>query len=137
MADDLVEELKLYVEKLGEKEKSAYRKARSGSNRDDRAKQGGIQDTYIEVIRELRNLIQEADKPVALRKLFEDIPEAVVTVDEAIHIDMGDREEIVSLYPVQKKAVFHDEYVQTVLDIPKLKPLLDYLEREGYSTNLS
>jgi len=44
---------------------------------------------------------------------------------------------IVDLYPETKHAIFYGELQQTVSLVPQLKPLLDYLDKEGYEYNIS
>lgn len=43
---------------------------------------------------------------------------------------------IVSIYTGSKYAQFHDEFVQTATTIQELQPLIQYLDTEGYRTNL-
>lgn len=56
-------------------------------------------------------------------------------VDVAFENDRG-KGIIVSIYTSSKYAQFHDEFAQIAPTIQELQPLIQYLDQEGYRTNL-
>ena len=129
---DLREELQKYIEKLRTAEcERGELEARSVLPQDRVG-------CYNQTADELESLLARVPNDlIFFREMFENQPEISITRDEAIHIDIGDSEDIVSLYPAQRRAVFHDQYTQTARSRAALKPLLDFLDKAGYSTNLS
>jgi len=49
---------------------------------------------------------------------------------------MNNGNPVVSIYPDEKEALFHNEYTQIALDFPDIAKLANYFLKQGYSTNL-
>ena len=79
-----------------------------------------------------------------LQKILNDVmknPNNSMSSHEVIDIENQGRDkrrhQVVTLYLMDKYAVFHDEYTQTAFSIPELKPLVDYCIKNDWNTNLT
>jgi len=70
-----------------------------------------------------------------VRKLFEGLNDVNVKREEVLHV-FDSQEHIVSLSPDGKYAEFNEDFRDPTSHGSGLRPLLDYLKREGYQTNL-
>ena len=62
-------------------------------------------------------------------------PKNQIQRQEVIKVSNGDNL-IVTIYPADKKAQFHEPYEQTATSIDELKPLIDFFDIEKYRVNL-
>jgi len=72
-----------------------------------------------------------------IRKLLEEHVEGLEVVTQPVVGITCPKGPIADLYPETKVALFYGELNQTVSLVPQLKPLLDYLDKEGYEYNIS
>ncbi len=77
-------------------------------------------------MKELKNLLDNLEKDNSNNKIQK---QEIFKVFNGEHV-------IVTIYPSDKYAKFHDEYTQTALSIEEFKPLIRYLEKENYEMNL-
>lgn len=70
-----------------------------------------------------------------LRNLFGGNQDIHVAREEVLHVSCRD-EKIVSIYPRDKYAEFEESFRDPTNHGPVLRPLMTYLDREGYSTNM-
>lgn len=71
-----------------------------------------------------------------IRKLLAGIPNVNIEREEVLHISGGNGGHIVSVHVKEKYAEFNDDLTEAIFMDPAARPLLEYLEREGYRTNL-
>lgn len=57
-------------------------------------------------------------------------------IDLNVALEGGNQKGVVSIYTGSKYAQFHGEFTQIALTIPSLQFLIQYLDQEGYKTNL-
>ncbi len=69
-----------------------------------------------------------------LNKIKEN-PKNQIQKQEIIKISNGNNL-IVTIYPIDNKALFHGEYIQTANFIDELKPLINFLDTKKYRINL-
>ena len=70
-----------------------------------------------------------------LRKIFEGNPSMQISRESIIYVDC-DGKTIVSLFSGRKYAEFEEDLRDTSAHGPNLKPLLDFLRKNNYETNL-
>ena len=70
-----------------------------------------------------------------IRKIFEGDSLIKVSRESIIHVDCED-ERIVTIYPTRKYAEFEEEFRDITSQGPSLRPLLDFLTRNNYETDL-
>ena len=88
---------------------------------------------YITILLKMGRIIRIEEGWI--RKLFEGVPSVVIDREEVLHVSRAG-EHMVSLYPDKKYAEFDEDLRDPSSHGPGLRPLMDYLEREGYETNL-